>query len=78
MEKRKSQEFLVINGILKANDTTLSKRINTAAVVFHNNKLIKNTGGTIFDRVGTLFAQSEIVKAQKGYRVSCIELSVLK
>jgi hypothetical protein len=73
MEKKKSAQFLIIEGMVNVNDTNVSKKINNADVVFHGNKLIKNIGGTITDKVGTLFAKSEISKAQRGYKVSTVE-----
>ncbi len=75
MTKRKNAQFLIINGMVNLRNAEVTKSINNADVVFHGKKLIKNLDSVIADKVGTLFAQSEISKAQRGYKVSTIELS---
>lgn len=51
----------------------VNEKITNAKVVFLGNKLIKNEGGILNDRAGTLFAQSEIEKTKRKFGSKEIE-----
>lgn len=70
----KTAKFLLIDGKANLQKPEIKAKIEQADVVFVGNKLSKNQGDSIRDRVGTLFAKSEIAKAQRGFRPNEVEV----
>lgn len=70
----KSAKFLLIDGKANLQKPEIKEKFDRADIVFVGNKLAKNAGDAIRDRVGTLFAKSEIAKAQRNFRPNEVEV----
>lgn len=69
----KRAKFLLIEKEADLKNPATKIKIEHATVVFIGNKLSKNQGESIRDRVGTLFAKSEISKAQRNFHPDEVE-----
>ena len=67
-------KFLLIDGKANILKPEIKTKIDNANVVFFGNKLAKNSSEAIRDRVGTLFAKSEIANAQRNFRPNEVEV----
>lgn len=73
MDKNNEAKFLLIDGKANTQTPKMKEKIDAAEVVFVGLKLVKNAGGKVYDRVGTLMAKSEIDKIRRKFNRSEIE-----